>query len=170
MRAIILPGRAYTPAMALLAAADRSLVRHGYDVHQVWWEAPEPTEAFVRRHLVAAAADAPRVLVVAKSLGTRAASYAAERSWPAIWLTPLLHDDACVAGIRANTAPQLLVGGLDDHLWDTEVAADLAGPDVRVLEIPEADHALSVPDAVRSAEIHVEVARAVDGFLQGLPE
>ena len=34
----------------------------------------------------------------ASPLGTRASAYAAQRSWPAVWLTPLLDDEACVAG------------------------------------------------------------------------
>ena len=34
-----------------------------------------------------------------------------------------------------------------------------------MLEVPDADHSMGTDDAVRTAEIHVEVARAVEGFL-----
>jgi hypothetical protein len=34
--------------------------------------------------------------------------------------------------------------------------------------VPDADHGMGTSDAVRSAEIHLEVARAVEAFLSGL--
>jgi hypothetical protein len=37
-----------------------------------------------------------------------------------------------------------------------------------VLAVADADHSMGTDDAVRTAEIHVEVARAVDSFLAGL--
>ncbi|MCY7394958.1 MAG: hypothetical protein LH468_02205 [Nocardioides sp.] len=49
MRAILLPGRAYSADMPLLHDAGRSLREHGHDVHPVRWQDPELTEAFVRR-------------------------------------------------------------------------------------------------------------------------
>ena len=91
---------------------------------------------------VTAEADGVPVLVVAKSLGTRAAEYAAERSLPAIWLTPLLVVPELVAGIRANPARQLLVGGTDDDLWDADVAASLATDGCDVLQVDGADHSI----------------------------
>jgi hypothetical protein len=56
------------------------------------------------------------------SLGTHAASLAAERELPAIGLTPLLHLPAVAAAIRRNPAPQLLIGGTADGSWVPEVA------------------------------------------------
>ena len=99
---------------------------------------PEP---WVRRHVAAALAeeDADHVLVVGKSLGTRAASYAAERGLDAIWFTPLLVDPA--------------------------LARELADNGCDVLEVPDADHSMGTADAVRTAEIHLEVARAVEAYL-----
>jgi pimeloyl-ACP methyl ester carboxylesterase len=105
------------------------------------------------------------VLVVGKSLGTRVASYAAERGLDAIWFTPLLVDPVVAEGIAANAGRQLLVGGLADELWDPAVARELAEAGCEVLEVPDADHSMGTPDAVRTVEIHLEVARAVDGFL-----
>ncbi|MGH3363003.1 MAG: hypothetical protein ACRDOM_11145 [Nocardioides sp.] len=167
--AIIGPGRAYSPANPLLEFARLALLQHGWTVQQLWWDEPEDIAPDWPAEQVRAAVEAEsceQVLVVGKSLGTRASPYAARRGLPAIWLTPLLVDAECVAGIRDNPAPQLLVGGLDDQFWDTDVAAGLAGPDREVVEIPGADHAMCVPgDAIRSAEIHVEVSRAIDTFL-----
>jgi pimeloyl-ACP methyl ester carboxylesterase len=105
------------------------------------------------------------VLVVGKSLGTRAASYAAERGLDAIWLTPLLVDPVVAEGIAANAGRQLLVGGLRDELWVPSIAQELAESGCEVLEIADADHGMATDDAVRAAEIHLEVARAVEAFL-----
>ncbi|NPC42228.1 alpha/beta hydrolase [Nocardioides sp. zg-1230] len=169
--AIVAPGRAYSPAAPLLDLATRALLQHDLTVQQLWWDATsrgdEDAEAWVRRHVAAAHAgeDADHVLVVGKSLGTRAASYAAERGLDAVWFTPLLVDPVVAEGIAANAGRQLLVGGLADDLWDPAVARELADAGCEVLEVPDADHSMGTPDAVRTVEIHLEVARAVDGFL-----
>lgn len=174
MRALVLPGRAYSPELPLLHFAGRALVEHGYEVEEVSWVGAMPTDldlvtAWVRRH-AEAAVDVD--LVVAKSLGTRAASWAAESGesgLPAVWLTPLLHDAEVVAGVRANAAPQLLVGGTADELWDADVAAELAAGGCDVHQVDGADHALADPgSAVRSAEMQLDVSRALDAFLRSL--
>lgn len=172
--ALVAPGRAYSPAAPLLELALRALLQHDLTVQQLWWDSTtrgdEDVEAWVRRHVAAAHAreDADHVLVVGKSLGTRAASYAAERGLDAIWFTPLLVDAVVAEGIAANAGRQLLVGGLADELWDPAVARELADAGCEVLEVPDADHSMGTPDVVRTAEIHLEVARAVDGFLSQL--
>ncbi|MBC2932588.1 alpha/beta hydrolase [Nocardioides sp. zg-1228] len=169
--AVVAPGRAYPPSAPLLAFTTRALLQHDLTVRELWWDSTtrgdEDAEEWVRRHVAAALAeeDADRVLVIGKSLGTRAASYAAERGLDAIWLTPLLVDPVVAEGIAANPGRQLLVGGLEDELWDASVARELADAGCEVLEVPDADHAMATPDAVRTAEIHLEVARAVDAFL-----
>lgn len=169
--AIVAPGRAYPPSAPLLDFARIALLQHDLTVQQLWWDSTtrgdEDAEAWVRRHVAAALAeeDADHVLVVGKSLGTRAASYAAERGLDAIWLTPLLVDPVVAEGIAANPGRQLLVGGLADELWDPAVARELADAGCEVLEVPDADHGMGTPDAVRTAEIHLEVARAVEAFL-----
>lgn len=169
MSAVVLPGRAYPATMPVLALVVDALERHDYDVHVVSWTLPvlpaDPA-AWVTERLVAASADGCE-LVVGKSLGTWAAAYAAERAWPAVWLTPVLSDPRCAAGIRANPAPQLVVGGLTDPFHDVTVAAGL---DCHVVEIDGADHALSdSDDVVPSADIQRQIATAVDGFLASLP-
>ena len=169
--ALVAPGRAYPPSAPLLEFARRALLQHDFTVQQLWWDATtrgdEDAEPWVRRHVEAAHAheQADRVLLVGKSLGTRAASYAAERGLDAVWLTPLLVDPVVAEGIAANPGRQLLVGGLGDELWDPAVARELADAGCEVLEVADADHSMGTPDAVRTVEIHLEVARAVDAWL-----
>ena len=169
--ALVAPGRAYPPSAPLLEFARRALLQHGFTVQQLWWDSTtrgdEDAEPWVRRHVEAAHAheQADRVLLVGKSLGTHAASYAAERGLDAIWLTPLLVVPAQAEAIAANAGRQLLVGGLRDDLWDTAVARELADAGCDVLEVADADHSMGTDDAVRTAEIHLEVARAVEAFL-----
>jgi hypothetical protein len=175
--ALILPGSSYSPSAPALEFARQALLQHRYAaVQQVWWERPDDDgvdwTAWVGGQAAAALGaevqPPERVLLVGKSLGTMATSYAASMRYDAIWLTPLLDDEECVAGIRANPGRQLLVGGRVDPFWDTEVAADLRGSGCAVLEIPDANHALWVDDdAVRSAEIQLEIARATEEFLAG---
>jgi len=175
---LVLPGRAYSPAAPLLEFARQTLLQHGYAVQQVWWDAgsrPADLDPNVWVGDQAAAALAAegvpprRVVVVGKSLGARATPYAAERSLEAIWLTPLLVEPTVVAGIRSNSARQLLVGGSADELWDAGVAAGLAREGCQVMEIPDADHGLCVAgDVVRSASIHADVTRRMDEFLSDM--
>ena len=129
----------------------------------------------MRDQAVAALAAQPDVLpttvVVGKSLGTRAAPWAAEQGHDAIWLTPLLFVDELVAGLAAHRGRQLLVCGEADEAWDADVAAGLRREGCDVMLIPDADHGLCVPgDVVRSAEIHVEVTRRIAAFLAGLEQ
>lgn len=102
--------------------------------------------------------------------GTRGAPYAAGQSWPAVWFTPLLHDDTVVEGIRANRAPQLLVCGGDDEHHDPDVADVLAAaPSVTAHTVSGVGHWLDADDAVRTARAHLDVARVVDTWLTDLP-
>ena len=174
---LVLPGRGYTPAGPLLACATQALKQHGYAVDEVWWDArtcpDDDPDGWVRDQAVAALDAHPDVpqstVVVAKSLGTRAAPWVAQQGFDAIWLTPLLFLDDLVAGIAAHPGRQLLVCGQADEAWDASVAAALRREGCDVMEIPDADHGLCVRgDVVRSAEIHVEVARRMSAFLEGL--
>ena len=173
---VVLPGRGYPPAAPGLAYAGYVLRAAGWRVRDVWWDPPangslslEDEVSWVGEQLAAATdgVDGP-VLVVGKSLGTYAARLAAERSYPAIWLTPLLTDPVLVAGIRANPARQLLVGGTADRLWDADVAASLAADGCDVLQIDGIDHGLIDPaDPLRSVEALVEITRAMAAFVAG---
>ena len=174
--AVVVPGRGYPPAAPLLFFTGSALLHHGWSVRQVWWDPPayegdEKAAAWVRAQVEPALPETGRVLLVAKSLGTYAASLAAERGHEAIWLTPLLNVEPVAAAIAANSARQLVVGGTADHVaWDPAVARDLATRGCEVLEVPGADHAMTIPgDIVRGVEVHAEVIRAVVAFLARLP-
>lgn len=165
-RAVVLPGRAYPTTLPVLATPIEVLERRGYDVRGVAWSLsalPADPAGFVEARLAEAAADGCD-LVVAKSLGCWGAAHAARHRWPAIWLTPVLTEPACVAGIRANAAPQLVVVGLDDPFHDPEVAASLR---CTVLRLPGVDHALSsTGDGAVAPGILASVAAAIDDFLE----
>jgi hypothetical protein len=172
--AVVLPGRLYGPATPLLDYARQALLAAGWTVQQVWWVLPEEVTdpgVWVRGQLEEALAgeESPeRLLLCGKSLGTHAAAYAAEVGAEAIWMTPLLTEPSVVKGIRANPARQLLVGGTADQLWDADVAADLAVSGCDVLQVDGADHGMLVrDDPVRSAELLVDITRAMVGFLGG---
>ena len=74
-----------------------------------------------------------------KSLGTLAASLAADRNLPAIWLTPLLDLPWVIEALARAQAPFLLVGGTADQTWNSKAAHELT---THVLEVRGADHGL----------------------------
>lgn len=169
---LMLPGRAYPCERPLLAGTTAALQASGWTVLQASWSLPvlppEP-QAFVE----AAAqmledhdrAEGP-VLVVAKSLGTLAAHWAAERGYAAAWLTPVLtaagrhplpEQSAALAGrLRDYPVASLVVGGTADPLW---------APGFRstgtVLEVNGADHGLEVADQDQTWRHHARVTAAV---------
>lgn len=169
--AVVVPGRGYPPMAPLLFFAGIVCVQNGWRTEHHWWDPPDhesadQTIAWVRSEVEGALPATGRALLVAKSLGTWATPLAAERGLPAVWLTPILVAPELVAAIRANPAPQLLVGGSADQLWDSGLARDLVSETCTVVEVPDADHAMMrVGDAVRGVEAHVEVTRAIDDWL-----
>jgi hypothetical protein len=143
--AIVLPG-AWLAGMPVHAYAIEGLISVGWRAVLVWDEfldrSQDPLQ-WVRARVDAAveyARDAKRFIVVGKSLSTRAAGAAADRGWPAVWLTPLLNDAEVVAMIRRRTAPALLIGGTADQSWDGGLARELSDD---VLELDGADHGLA---------------------------
>lgn len=175
--ALVVPGVGYSPARPLLHFASAALVRHGWTVQELWWQIPdefveftvEQRIAWVERQ-VAEAVDAEGGacrLLVGKSLGSFAASLAADRALAAAWLTPVLAVDHVARALHRATAPTLLIGGSADKLWDRGVA-DSTGH--QVLELPAADHGLELPDDVLGSVdlLRAAVAR-LDTFLGALP-
>jgi hypothetical protein len=164
---VLLPGGGYTCEMPLLWFAGQVAAHHGWRVRAVAWE---PTDAWrdaeVGRELEAAiGGHAGPVRVIAKSLGTFAAPFACDHGIDAIWLTPLLQIRAITDAMAHHPGRQLLIGGTGDvGRWDSRVAASLAAEDggAELLEIAGADHSLLVEEPVRSAEIQVDVVRAID--------
>ncbi len=143
--AIALPGRMLA-GMPVQAYAIDAVRREGWRALLVWDQylddAQDPT-TWVEERVEAAlahASAAEEVLLIGKSLSTRAAGIAAERSFRAVWLTPLLNDPESVEMLRARTAPALLIGGTNDPTWNSGLARELS-PDV--LELDGADHGLA---------------------------
>lgn len=168
---VVLPGRQYTADAPLLFFATHAALAHGWDVRQVWWEAPERGSGhdeltWVGEQLDEAVADhTGRVLVVAKSLGTLAATRAAACGYDGAWLTPLLTDAEAVAPPVTYPAAQYVVIGSSDPFLDRDVLEDL--PRTRLLV--DGDHVLRVPgDAVAMASSHERFARSFDAWLESL--
>jgi pimeloyl-ACP methyl ester carboxylesterase len=143
---VALPG-AMLAGMPALWYAFEPLFANGWRVILVWDEFLDRTQdswEWARSRAEAAAAYAGDVsLVIGKSLTTRACVVAAERRWPAVWLTPLLTDQETVEALRRRTAPALLIGGTGDPLWDGAIARALSDD---VLELDGADHGLARTD------------------------
>lgn len=172
---LMLPGRAYSCEMPLLAQTTRALRSDGWVVLQAEWHLeglPHDPRGFVER--AAAQLDAVErqtgpVLVVAKSLGTLAAHWSAERGYPAVWLTPIfrasgLHpmpaeSEALKQRIRTYPTDNLVVGGTQDPLWVNGFTGR-----GEVIELPGADHALETGSMVASARDHRATAAAVVDF------
>jgi hypothetical protein len=125
-RALVLPAAGYTVDHPALLWACQVLAQVGWRVITMRWRADGVDEAerqgFVEQGaevLDAEAGSGPRTLVVAKSLGSYAAAQASGRSYPAIWLTPVLTDGHVAGALRTYSAPSLLIGGTADPLWST---------------------------------------------------
>ena len=169
--AVLLPGQNYPATMPLLTFAGKVAAQRGWQVRAVSWQAPildiQEAITWVGSELEQAiGAFNGRVLVIAKSLGTCSAVYASQFGYDAIWLTPLLHVPTIVAAMTRNSGRQLLVGGTEDSTWDSAVARTIDGD---IVQIDGADHGMFVPDAVHSAELHVDVTRAIDQWLLASP-
>jgi pimeloyl-ACP methyl ester carboxylesterase len=168
--ALVLPGRLYGPAAPLLMYAGDVAERRGVTVHRHSWsqEPPKPFEPEVEDWVCAevwplldALGGSP--LLIAKSLGTNAARLAAERSLPAVWLTPLLTAPWVAAALGRATAPFLLVGGTADQVWDGAVARRLSP---HVLEVDGADHGMYVDGPLTdSIAVLGRVVLGVEEFL-----
>jgi hypothetical protein len=167
--AVVLPGGSNGPhAPLLMYAADAAEARGAAVRHVHWTPAYDPTALPLAEAGPWVAAQVPRLsgLVIGKSLGTLAASVAADAGAPAVWLTPLLRTQWTVESLRRATAPVLLVGGTADQHWDGELARALTP---HVLEVDGADHGMYVPGPLAaSAEVLGRVATAVEAFLDNV--
>jgi hypothetical protein len=176
--AVVAPGRAYSAQAPLLAYAADAAEARGAAITALSWtpprsldpdQNPDPDKrvAWVCQE-VTRVLDAPPVvgtapLLIGKSLGSLAAPLAAERGLPAVWLTPLLGDDAVAQALRAATAPFLLVGGTADSSWDGALARRLSP---HVYEVDGADHGMYIPGPLAaSAAVLGLVVTAVERFL-----
>jgi pimeloyl-ACP methyl ester carboxylesterase len=121
-------------------------------------------ERWVYEQIAPLAAD--DTLLIGKSLGSYAASVAADRELPAVWLTPILTVPWVPAALSRATAPFLLIGGTADEWWDGDLARHLTP---HVLEIEHALHGLTVPGPVTaSIDVLRHVVTAIDEFLESI--
>lgn len=170
--AVVVPGLFYSTDGPLLMYAGLAVERRGGSVHRISWTVPQFGGADERAWVAAqvseavdavAATGVAAPVVIGKSLGSLAASVAADRGLPAVWLTPILTDEPTVAALRRATAPCLLIGGTADKAWDGRIASSLTP---HVLQIDGADHGMLVPGRLaESAAVLGQVATAVENFL-----
>lgn len=178
--AIILPGAGYSAQAPLLWYSRRAALAAGRNVLVVTDAFDRETDDPVRwvEERVQATFDHVRgqdshPLLIAKSMSSLAAPFAAQERLPGVWLTPLIDADGTtienqvLVGLRAGTAPRLLVGGSDDPTWSARVASTLSNAEV--LELPGADHSLEVPEDVAASLANLRtVTEAVGRFLAEL--
>jgi hypothetical protein len=171
--AIVVPGGMFGPAAGMLTYAADTAEHRGATVHHHYWSEPKPSyldpeiEPWVRDDLTPlldSVGGSP--LLIAKSFGTNAAALAADRSLPAVWLTPILTTPWILAALSRATAPFLLVGGTADALWDSTEAHRLSA---HVLEIKDATHGLYVPGPLQnSIAVLAQVVTAIEEFLDAV--
>ena len=171
--AVVIPGGGFGPAAGLLMYAGVVAERRGVTVHRHWWSQP-PSQPF-EPQIESWVCDQIRPpldrlggspLLIGKSLGTNAATLAAERSLPAVWLTPILTVPWVVAALERATAPFLLVGGTGDAMWDGATARRLSP---YVLEVEDANHGMCVPGPIsESIAVLGRVLTAMDEFLDAI--
>jgi hypothetical protein len=168
--AVVIPGARFGPAAGMLMYATAVAQRLGLTVHRHSWsgQPPDPfrpdVEDWVRKQ-ISPLLDAVggRPLLIAKSLGTNAASLAAERGLPAVWLTPVLTAPWVAAALSHAAAPFLLVGGTADEMWDGALARQLTP---HVLEVHNADHGMYVPGPLTdSIAVLRQMVTAIQEFL-----
>jgi hypothetical protein len=171
--AVVIPGRMFGPGAPLPMFAGDVAERRGATVHRHSWSQPPPApfepevEAWVCRE-VAPVLDplGGNPLLIAKSLGTNAATLAAGRALPAVWLTPVLTMPWVAAAMARATAPSLLVGGTADPAWDGALARRLSP---HVCEVDGADHGMYVQGPLTdSVAVLGRVVVAVEEFLDAI--
>jgi hypothetical protein len=171
--AVVFPGGRSGPSAPLTVYAGEVAERRGARVHQHAWSAkpPMPWGPQIEGWICAEAAEVldavgGRPLLIGKSLGTVAATVAADRSLPAVWLTPLLTESWVVAALGRASVPFLLVGGTADPWWDSTLAHKLSP---HVVEVAHADHNLGVPGPLtETIAVLGSTVAAVDQFLESI--
>lgn len=176
--ALVLPGMGYTAEYPLLFWASTALVQANWRVAVVDWDTSDldlPDDLEEGRDFVERAFEegcdwlggrAPDLLV-AKSLGTLAATTALESGTAVVAMTPLLAGPAPADYPVDDTGRVLAVGGTADGLWDSERAHRLGW---EVLEVQGGDHSLQIREDWRTSLRVVEtVTRAVEDFARTVP-
>lgn len=171
--AVLLPGAGYTAQAPLLCWCAEMLTELGWHVQAVEWtihdSAGNDPRTFVEQAVAEAFDSAPRAsrrLIVAKSFGTHALSWARRAGIPGVWLTPILTNDAVRQALLGASSADLAIGGEADELWLPE---KVAGTDARLISVPEANHSLTIAgDWRRSLAIQNEIFIEIAGHLESM--
>jgi len=171
-RVVLLPGARYPTRAPLLWFTREVAIARGYGVLEVLDEPPAGEDPFAwarDRATRALEHDPPSELdvVIGKSLSSDAADIAADRTLPAIWLTPLLDRPGIVAALARTTRPTLLVGSSADPTWNADAIPDNVMLDR--LQLDGLDHGLQLPgDPQASLAALKKVVKRIDRFLGAL--
>ena len=166
--ALILPGAGYTALGPVIHYPRLWALENGIDTLTVdyrasgkmaWQEATDYTAACALAVFDAMSADHtyPNVMVIGKSLGTRAMGPLLEqrpalRSATCVWLTPIFADNGMMDVIQRYRPPSLFVVGTDDPSYDEErlgIALQATGGTSLVIE--DANHSLELKNDVRGS-------------------
>ncbi|MCT2998540.1 hypothetical protein [Propionibacterium freudenreichii] len=188
-RMLVIPGVRYSCDRPLLNWTSTIAHQHGWWVQQAQWELTPQTnqEEIIARALELLDHDAPdadQTMVVAKSMGSRAASTASANGWCGIWLTPLLDVEEVRAALLEYHGPSLIAGGSIDPHWgpDDSVrtvhighAGDIEGEFDELgtswVDVAGANHSLEVPDDWRaSLAVQRSLFELADGFIDVLSQ
>ncbi len=168
--AVLLPGKVYPITAPVLWFASEAL-------HAAGWSVLGIDDAYVEGDMLGWVNDRvwaalewagdARAMVVAKSMSTTAASIAAERNLPGVWLTPLLMDPSVFEAMKSIEARGLAVGSPNDPTWSQQLSMQLRR--MEVLQLAGANHALQVPgNPQRSIELLGRVTDRISAFARSL--
>lgn len=154
---LALPGAGYPTSMPGIHVPLRALALSGWTVLDAQWDMRDAeVDEQVRideeaiEELDALSHGAAHRLVLAKSVGTLAAGWAADHGVPGVWITPLLQRNSIEAEVTRSSAPALLAGGAADGAWDRDTAKRTGQT---VLELGRADHGLQTGDWREELEV-----------------
>lgn len=171
-RVLVLPGSGYSVDLPGLQLPMRALALAGWQIWATSWDVRQVRDRAAAEAVVVGAAEqfvthvgsTPRLLL-AKSMGTMAAGWVADHDVPAVWTTPLLTDEKCVADIERGTAPALLLAASQDPAWD-DAAARRTGKSSRL--IAGADHGWQTGAWREELDVLRQLVAAVEEFADAL--
>jgi pimeloyl-ACP methyl ester carboxylesterase len=168
-----------TPARPDLHYTREVLQSAGLAVLEVWWDAgllpvddlDRWLDANASAALQAASQDYELALLAGRSLGTWALARLIERderrarSFPSIWLAPLLDQPPVRRVLEQLASPAFVVGGTADATFDAVPAEKLRRGGVEVVVLEGANHGLEVDDPVESARLLADMLEQMRAFV-----
>lgn len=169
---LALPGAGYPTSMPGIHVPLRALALAGWTVLDAQWdmrdaEADEQLSVIdeALHELDVLSSAAAHRLVLAKSIGTLAAAWAADHEIPAVWITPLLSRYSIEDDVARSPAPALLAAGAQDTAWDQQAALRTGKT---VLELGRADHGLQTGDWREELEVLHTLTEGGEAFAAAL--